>query len=235
MRKLFKGLILFALISFSSVFAVLAVEYWEAPELLTNQEGRFPVSAYSERLAAIAWQEVTPITNPGSEIARSINIHLAVKESDGTWEQRGAVAGPFAFSGRLDQQPPITSIVVDNMDRIIIAAAAGGMETEILISEDNGLNFQRHRIHMGAEEAVVPRLFVRADGGYLLFVTRGTEQYLSIFYSRSDDGISWSSFEAFAPENPMSFNFHPTHASVGNRDIVFFQSLTPEAGLVSVF
>ena len=235
MKKLFRGFILFALISFSSVFAVLAVEYWEAPELLTNQEGRFPVSAYSERLAVIAWQEVTPITNPNSEIARSINIHLAVKESDGTWEQRGVIAGPFAFSGRLDQQPPITSIVVDNMDRIIIAAAAGGMETEILISEDNGLNFQRHRIHMGAEEAVAPRLFVRADGGYLLFVTRGAGQYLSIFYSRSDDGISWSSFGAFAPENPMSFDFHPTHASVGNRDIVFFQSLTLEAGVVSVF
>jgi hypothetical protein len=217
------GLLLPALFLFFAVSRLFAHDFfWEQPELLSPRQGSFPVSAYSQELAVLAWQEVTP--NRDANIAASgfINISLAVKEIGRNWEQRGIIAGPFPYSGT---EPSILSIVIDNEDRILIAAGTGSSQVEILISSDKGRSFQRHTITMGAENTVAPRIFVRADGGYLLFVTRALAQSLAIFYSRSDDGINWSPFEFFTPESGMALNFLPSHASIRNRDIVFYQSL----------
>ncbi|MDR2542234.1 MAG: SpoIIE family protein phosphatase [Treponema sp.] len=227
MNKLFYGFFLIILFLFPSTTPLLAVDFfWEEAELFTSRQGRFPVSAYSDRIAAVAWQEVTPNRNPQIAATGFITIYLAVKvpsQDTETWQQRGAIAGPYAFSGT---EPSILSITVDNRNRIIIAAATGGIETELIISEDYGATFQRRTIDMGAENSVAPRIYVRADGGYLLFATRGLSQSLSIYYSRSDDLINWAPFESFTPETTLSFNFLPAHASIKNRDIVFFQSLT---------
>ena len=215
----------FILVSaFISVFALAADDmYWEEPEPFTSRAGKFPVSAHSNDLSVIAWQEVIPNRDPNFAASGLINIHLAVKEPGEGWIQRGIAAGPYVYIGT---EPSITSLVVDNRGRIIIAAAAGSAQTEILISSDKGRSFSRRMVDLGAENSVAPRLFVRADGGYFLFVTRGRSQSLSIYYSRSDDGINWTPFEFFTPESTLSLNFLPTHASLGRRDFVFFQSLT---------
>jgi len=194
------------------------VLYWEEAALFSPQAGTFPVSAHSDEFSVIAWQEARPVTGTA---AGSIFINLAVKEAGGEWQQRGIIAGPYAFLGT---EPSILSLVIDNSGRIVIAAAAGRAQTEILISANRGLSFSRHMVSLGAENSVAPRLFVRADGGYLLFVTRGQIESLSIYYSRSDDGITWSTLEPFVTERNLSFNFLPAHASTGERDIVFFQS-----------
>jgi serine phosphatase RsbU (regulator of sigma subunit) len=88
---------------------------------------------------------------------------------------------------------------------------------------------------MGAESSAAPRIFVRADGGYLLFVTWGLSQSLVIYYARSDDGINWSPFELFALENNLALNFFPAHASAGSRDIIFFQSFVTDNEALTSF
>ena len=186
--------------------------HWEEPALFSTRPGTFPVTAHSENFSVIAWQEVT---------GRSINVNLAVKEPGENWRQRGIVAGPYTFLGT---EPSILSMVIDNRGRIIIASASGGAQTEILVSADRGQTFSRHRVDLEVENSVAPRLFVRADGGYFLFVTRSRMQFLSTYFSRSDDGINWSPFEPFVTESNLSFNFLPAHASTGQRDIVVFQS-----------
>ena len=188
--------------------------YWEEPEIFSSRQGKFPVSAYSDNFSAIAWQEAA---------AGSININLAVKENGMDWQQRNIIGGPYPYSGT---EPSVLSMVIDSRERIIIAAAAASSQTEILISTDRGRSFTNHSINMGAETFVAPRIFVRADGGYLLFVSRGSAQSLSIYYSRSDDAVTWSSFEHFSLETNLALSFLPVHSSVGRRDIVFFQSLT---------
>jgi len=232
MRKLFTSLLH---LTFFSIFAVSALYaedlYWEEAVPFTSRQGKYPVSVFSDDFSAVAWQETAPNRNPQIAGSGIINIFLAVKESRGEWQQRGIVAGPYAFSGT---EPSITNIVIDNKGRIIIAAA-GGTETEILISENRGINFSRYTINMGAENSVAPRIFVRADGGYLLFISRGSAQTMSIYYSRSNDGITWSPFEYFTPENTLSLNFLPSHASIGRRDIVFFQSLTMGIDAITTF
>jgi len=207
---------------FAAGLASAADFYWEEPELFYSGTGNFPVSAFSGSLSALAWQETSPNRNPNSTAGGFINICLAVKTSGKSWEHRGTAAGPYAYSGT---EPSIISMVIDNRDRIIIAAAASGNQAEILISEDKGISFTRQTVNLGSDNSVAPRIYVRADGGYLLFVTRGLSQALSIYYSRSDDGKNWSPLELFVSDNNLILNFLPSHASIEQRDVVFFQSL----------
>jgi len=224
-------LVLFSFLTASGVFA-LSELFWEEAEIFSQRQGSFPVSAYSGNLSILAWQEVAP--NRDSSVAATgfVNIHLAVKEAGRQWEQRGVVAGPYAYSG---SEPSIISIVIDNRGRIIIVAAAAGAQADIFISQDTGRNFTKNSINMGIESAVAPRIYVRADGGYLLFTARGLTQSMSISYSRSDDAVNWSPFELFMPESNLALNFLPAHAAIGQRDIIFFQSLVMGIESLSTF
>jgi len=229
MKNIFSFIIFFLLLAAQPVFAVDL--YWEEAEIFSSQ-GRFPVSAYSDEISVIAWQEVAPNRDSGLTASGFINVNLAIKETNGGWQRRGIVAGPYPFSGT---EPSVTSLVIDNRGRIIMAVSAGGTQTEILISDNKGVSFTRRSLNLETENAVAPRIFVRADGGYLLFVSRGSGQSLTIYYSRSDDGVRWSPFEAFTPEHSLSLNFLPAHSSIRNTDIVFFQSLTMGIDSLSTF
>ncbi|MDR2942928.1 MAG: SpoIIE family protein phosphatase [Treponema sp.] len=219
LNKLFLFFSLFLFFTLSSLFA--ADFFWEEPSRFTGRTGSFPISASSESFSVIAWQESVPGRNQGIGTSGQTNIFLAVKMPGEEWTERGMIAGPYAYLGT---EPSIISLVIDNRNRILVAAASGA-RTEILISGDMGKTFSRQTINTDADNSVAPRIFVRADGGYFLFVTRGLSQSLAIHYARSNDGINWSPFELFAPENNLALNFLPAHASYGGRDIVFFQSL----------
>ena len=222
-KQLFRVILFQTLLFFFAASGIFAVDfYWEEAELFSAQGGTFPVSAYSSNFSVLAWQEVTPNRDSSLSAGGFINIHLAVKTASGDWEQRGVVAGPYAFSGT---EPSIISLVIDNRDRIIIAAA-DGTHTGIHISQDRGLSFTVKTLDMGTASSVAPRIYVRADGGYFLFVTRSMAEAMSIYLARSDDGVNWTPFELFVQESSLSFNFLPTHANIGRRDIVFFQSIS---------
>jgi len=219
-----QNIIFTAIFLFFTAAAGFAVDFfWEEAVPFTPRAGKFPISAHSADFSVIAWQEVS---------ANNINIYLAIKEPGQDWTQRGMIAGPYTFLGT---EPSILSMVIDNRGRIMITAAPGGAQAEILISSNRGQSFTKQNVNLGEENTVAPRLYVRSDGGYFLFVTRGRSQSLSIYYSRSDDGISWSPFEFFTPENTLSLNFLPAHASVGQKDIVFFQSLIMGVESLSTF
>ncbi|MCL2067545.1 MAG: SpoIIE family protein phosphatase [Treponema sp.] len=222
------GLVLFL---FTTTLSAQSDLFWDNPVVFSGA-GSFPVSASSDSFAAVAWQQAAVNRNPGLAADGFISIALAVKNSGETWRQRGIVAGPYSYSGT---EPSILSLVIDNLGRIIIAVGASGSETEILISSDRGASFSGNRVNLGSENSVAPRIFVRADGGYILFITRGQGQSLSIYYALSDDGLSWSPFELFIDEPNLQLNFLPAHGSIGQRDIVFFQSLVTGEDFSSTF
>ena len=229
----YNKLLFFILLVFLAVLPVASQElYWEQAENFSPRAGKFPVSAYSNDFSVIAWQEVTPNRDATITSGGFINVYLAVKEAGKEWAQRGIIGGPYAYLGT---EPSILSMVIDNKGRILIAAASGNAQAEILISENRGQSFSKQTINLGIENSVAPRLYVRADGGYLLFITRGQTQSISILYSRSENGINWSPFEYFTPENALSLNFIPAHAIIGRRDIVFFQSLAVGADSSSAY
>ena len=206
--------------------------YWEAPELFNPAAGTFPISAFNKNFSVVAWQEARP--NRDSAIAGDgiISIRLAVKKSGELWENKGTVGGLYPYSGT---EPSILSMAIDHKGRLIIAVAASTTQTEIFISDNKGDSFTSRLVNLGSDSSVTPRIYVRADGGYLLFVTRGRDQTLSIYYSRSDDGIVWSPFELFVREQNLQLNFLPAHGSIGSRDFIFFQSLVGGANISPSF
>jgi len=226
-------MLLFVFFSFIAVFFVSAQDlYWEQAEAFTSRQGKFPVNAYSNDFSVIAWQEVTLNKDASITSGGFISVFLAIKESGKDWVQRGMVGGPYTFLGT---EPSILSMVIDSKERILIAAASGNAQAEILISENRGQTFTKQKINLGFENSVAPRLYVRADGGYLLFVTRGQAQSVSILYSRSDNGVNWSSFDFLTPETSLSLNFLPAHANFERKDVVFYQSLAIGADSSSTY
>jgi serine phosphatase RsbU (regulator of sigma subunit) len=206
--------------------------YWEQPEVFSPGPGTFPVSAFNGNVSIIAWQEPGRISGSGDVGDGQISISMAIKTAGNPWQIRRAIGGPYVYSGT---EPSILSAALDDDGRILIAAAASSTQTEILISDDLGAAFSRYRVNSGSESAVAPRIYSRAGGGYLLFVTRGRDQSLSIFYARSEDGHSWSSFEPFVTESGLQLNFLPTHISLNGLDHVVFQSFVGGADIIPTF
>ena len=221
-------ILLFLFFGASALFAQQDI-FWEAPRLFSPGQGNFPVTAYNGDLGILVWQE--PQRQPALG-GGTINIALAVKTPGQNWENRGVIGGPYHFFGT---EPSIISAVVDSQNRILIAAAASATHVEILISEDYGITFERHTVDSGTETSLAPRIFVNSDGSYLLFVTRGREISLSIYYAHSTDGRSWSPFQPFVTEPEMQLNFLPSHASFQGREYVVFQSFIITPGITPTF
>ncbi|MDR1419233.1 MAG: SpoIIE family protein phosphatase [Treponema sp.] len=229
-RTLFQVLLLFIVCAYGEAQTAF---YWEQPNRFSPGEGRFPVSGFNGELSVIVWQETSPNSRANTVGESEIHVSLGVKSAGEDWKIYRNVGGPYYYSG---EEPAILNVSVDNRNRIIIAAAASVTETEILISSDRGESFSRSRLDSGSESSIAPRVAVRADGGYLLFITRGYEQSLSLYYSRSDDGITWSPFSPFVQGGyGLNLNFLPTHAVLGSTDYVIFQSFVGGADVIPAF
>ncbi|MDR2700966.1 MAG: SpoIIE family protein phosphatase, partial [Spirochaetaceae bacterium] len=199
---------------------------WEEPRLFSTRSGSFPVSDYRGRISAVAWQEAVRGDSGGA-----INVNLAIKQGSDSWIIRENIAS-YPYFGA---EPAILSITVDTKGRILLAAAASPTVTNIFIIADPRAEFIQYPLVMGAENSFAPRIFTRADGGYILFVTRSDSQRnslnnLSLYYARSEDGISWSNFQPFITEQDknihQNINVLPCHAAFNGRDYVIFQSRT---------
>ncbi|MDR0998160.1 MAG: signal protein, partial [Treponema sp.] len=159
--------LLFFALSLSGLGALTDL-YWEPPAAFSGISGSFPVSASGENLSVVAWQEPFAVSSGGRE-SFQIGVSLGVKSSGESWRILPNIAGPYGYAGT---EPAILSIALDKQDRIIIAAAVSAARTQILVSEDLGQSFSSYWLNMGSEGSVAPRIMVRSDGGYLLFVTR---------------------------------------------------------------
>jgi len=189
---------------------------WDEPQPFSSESGSFPVSAYHGGISVVAWQETVP-----SASGLQITVHAAVRQGRGGWIYRRNIAS-YSYSGT---EPAILSVAVDSAGKILIAAAASASATDIFITGDLGENFISHSLDLGSDTSVAPRIFPRADGGYLLFVTRGrSRESLSLYYARSDNGSTWSNFQPFVTEQGRNINVLPSHVSFNNREYIIYQS-----------
>jgi serine phosphatase RsbU (regulator of sigma subunit) len=197
--------------------------HWEAPEIFSAPPGSFPVSAFNGRLSVVAWQESE--SSPGGVGNGWIRIALGIKKPGEPWELRRDVGGVYPYWGT---EPAILSLALDQKDRILISAAVSSSQWELLLSDDGGASFRVYRIDGDYDNAFPPRLFTASDGGLLLFVTRRSGPASSLYYARSEDGLSWSPFELFSEGPDLPLDFQPAHAARAGADYVMFRA--PPAG-----
>jgi hypothetical protein len=237
-------LLLFLLLCPAPLVSALSAFYWDQPDLFSpdgeSPGGSFPVTAFNGSIAVLAWQENAGESAGGED--GQIVVSLAVKRSGGDWRVHRSVGGPYAYSGA---EPALLSAAVDGQNRIVLAAAASALDTEILVSGDGGATFARALLRGNAGGSLAPRIFYREDGGCLLFAAQGSAQSsaqssgsgqtLSIYCARSEDGLSWTAFEPFVEDRSLRLNFLPAHASLRGIDYVVFQSLVGSVDLAPTF
>lgn len=199
------------------VFPALAGDYyWETPQPVVSADSRFPASAVSGTTSVVAWQE---IERDGAEAGR---IWLSARIYNGTdWINRERFAGPFSYAGDV---PSIFTVTIDPKNRILVSAVTGTNAISVFVSADWGASFTEARLAGETSGILAPRVFVRSDGGFLLFATRGEAESFTLVYSRSQDGLSWSSFVPFGPAEGKKRAFLPTHAFTGSTDLIVFQA-----------
>ncbi len=215
MRRLLLGAI-FALYLFLPVAASAADYYWESPAPVGSGDSRFPSSATNGVASVVVWQEV--VRDPGN----AGRIWLSARIYDGvSWRDRPRFAGPIAFAGDV---PSVATVTIDQKNRILVSAASGVNEISVWSSQDWGASFTAANVRGETDKVLAPRIYVRSDGGYLLFATRGGQDNFTLVYARSDNGTEWSPLAPFGPATGRKRAFLPVSASDGRNDIVVFQA-----------
>ena len=190
--------------------------YWENPEQVGGVDSRFPSSSTNGNASVVIWQEVKE-NGDDSGI-----IWLSARVFDGNeWHLRERFAGPIAYAGDV---PSVASVTIDAKNRILVSAAAAVDTISVWSSTDWGASFTAARIRGQTDKLLAPRVFVRSDGGYLLFATRGSEDNFTLDYSRSDNGTEWAPLQPFGPASGRKRAFLPMHATDGRSDIIVFQA-----------
>jgi hypothetical protein len=202
--------------------------YWEDPEVLVSSGSRFPSAKTGGGLTAVAWQEFEQTNGETGEITLSI----LTKTEEGTWQENRNFAGPYTYTGK---PAPIFSMTVDKSGRVLIAVSSNDRTVTVLSSTDGGASFSRLSTISADSTLVTPRIFEKSDGGFLLFATQEwvTEEggdALSIFYTLSSEGRTWSELEPLVSETGKTLNFLPHHTSAFGNEYVAFQILETEEG-----
>ena len=205
--------------------------YWESPARLSAGVGAYPQAISTAGRVVAIWQENVQAGDGGSAW-----LSLASYGADGV-QRRDRFAGPLPYNG---DAPVLFSAAADGNGTMVVAATSGERTVSLYESKNGGLDFAPPVVIQMTEPGVAPRIFTKTGGGWYLFVTRqqtfsrlqadGSKaeyQSLSIFYARSENGKSWTTFAPFVGgEVGLDPNFLPSAASINGTDVVVFQSLT---------
>jgi len=216
---------IFTFLIFSVLILIPALSrdfYWEDPQPVGSSDSRFPVSATNGTSSVILWQEIEKKTADSGNIWLSLRVF-----SNGQWLVRSRFAGPFTYSGEI---PSIASVTIDAHNTIIVSAANGLNTISVFVSRDLGASFSETRLAGESSSVLAPCVFVRSDGGFLLFATRGGQDSFTLVYSRSDSGNDWTPFIPFAPASSKKRAFLPVHSVSGSSDIIVFQAFYEGTG-----
>jgi len=217
--------------------------YWESPTRLSRGIGAYPQAIKTSGRVVVIWQE-----NIASGTSGTAWLSLASYGPEGV-ERRDRFAGPFRYEAIGDpakgeqslSAPVLFSASDDGNGKMLVSVSTGERAVAIHESNDGGLSFlPLTTINLDAP-VVSPRVFSKASGGWYLFVTRSqaftrtqaaggtpvTYESLSIFYSRSENGKTWTPFVPFVGGDiGLDPNFLPSAASTGQSDVVVFQTLS---------
>lgn len=199
--------------------------YWEDPLELAPIDSRFPSSASNGKVSMLLWQEIVPSVNSTGNIYLSTTIYNGSR-----WNTYTQFAGPFSYAGEI---PSVTSCAINKANRIVVSAVNSKGEVSVLYSDTLGASWTQKNIYSNGENLLSPQIFSAANGGFLLFATKGGESSFSLQYSYSSDGLNWQPFKNFQSSENLKNAFLPTHASIGSTDYLVFQAWYENQGRYS--
>lgn len=123
-------------------------------------------------------------------------------------------------------------MVVDNQGQIIIVFADSGQTLSVYRSSDKGLSYNKTSEIITENTVVAPRLFVKGNGGLILFTTQKAELQLegipgtlSVYYSESESTGEWGPLEKFVENDNLLQSFLPYYTSWNDDEYVVFQAI----------
>ncbi|MCL2294999.1 MAG: SpoIIE family protein phosphatase [Spirochaetes bacterium] len=207
---------LFLLLMPASLFSVDI--FWDSQRVIVPSNARFHSAASGGGNTAVVWHEFVR-----QDADRGIIFLSIATSSDGIeWFRNERFAGPFSYAG---DEVSICSLAVNNNGEIFVAASVSANSVKIFKSSDNGRTFTYETHQASFAMAIGPRLFIKEDGTFIMFVTQEVGSNLSIFYSLSDDGMQWGEFRQLVSGAGFTLNFLPHFVSRNNVEYVIFQSL----------
>ena len=206
------------LIFMAAAMPLSAVDiYWDNHETVVPSNGRFHRAAYGGGQTVLVWHE---FVSQGA--GRGVVYLSMARSTDGReWVKNERFAGPFEYTG---DEVPICSLAVKKTGEIYVAVSADESTLKIFFSTDFGESFTEKTRKTLFSMTVGPRLFIKHDGSFIMFVTRESGNNLSIFYALSDDGDQWTDFAPLVSEAGLGLNFLPHFVSVNGTDYVIFQA-----------
>ena len=199
-------------------FAFSTDFYWEAPIVVSDLNARFPsvLTLTEDDSAVLFFEEI-------DSAKRLIWIRaqrISLENYETSLSRR--IAGPFSYSGKI---PEIYSVALSKNGMICVSVATSDFSIAVYASDDGGISFSENsRLAERGFSAAATKIFSTFDGGFVLFAVSDKNESFSLFYSLSDDGKNWSSFEAFGPSLSLKNSFSPYLCSLEGRDIVVFQA-----------
>jgi len=191
--------------------------YWEDPRVLVPDGARFPSAATGGGVIAVVWQEL--VQNEAGQ--REVWLTSAVSQDAAEFRTTRRFAGPFPSQER---EAPVFALAVDKRGRILVAAVAAERKTTIFASQDKGVSYTALASVEASSTSLTPGLFITSRGELLLFVSQERDNSLSVYFSRSRDGNSWSELQALVPDDPALSHLLPQHAAFGGKDFVAYQT-----------
>ena len=191
--------------------------YWDSKKIIVPSNGRFHTTAYGGGNTAIVWHEfIKQDENRGV-----VFLSIATTKDGVEWVKNERFAGPFNYTG---DEVAICSLAIKNNGDIYVAASVSANSVRIYSSSDNGVSFTNVTHQTSFAMAVGPRLFIKENGTFIMFVTKEVGTNLSISYSLSDDGKKWGEFVQLVQESNLALNFLPHFISKNGVEYVIFQS-----------
>lgn len=215
-------LLLFTALTLQASFIIAEEYYWEAPQTISPTTGHFPVSDTNQFGSVVIWQEPVTKSDKDGTLGELYLSGAFASKATGEWDYHYKFSKPIHYGG---DEPALSSVIIDDKGRVLVAAPVEPDKFQVLITSDWGETFTTVDIPGSGLGLVAPRISSRSDGGYFLFASKGEDDTLSIYFSRSDDGEKWTPFTKFKPVEDLGLSFLPTHRSYNGVDVVVFQSL----------
>ncbi len=191
--------------------------YWDRHEVIVPGNARFHKVSYGGGRTVLVWHEFVKQGTDRGIVYLSMATSLNGKE----WTRNERFAGPFDYAG---DEVPVCSLAVKNSGDIYVAVSADENTVKLYSSYDGGRSFTEKTRNTSFTMTVGPRLFIRENGSFIMFVTKESGNNLSIFYATSDNGDTWSEFSQLVSEPGLELNFLPHFVSKDGVEYVIFQA-----------